>query len=91
MTEWQDIATAPKDGSRVLGATHCTELEGASGWRFAVMFWDEEFEANGWSFENECPTFRSAWNAWRTGDWGMETYFEEVPSHWMPLPEPPKP
>jgi hypothetical protein len=94
--DWQPIETAPKDGTRFLGATHfstclpgCEEHEITEPWRYAVMWWDASFEQTGWDFEKDEPEHRGAWNAGRVGSWGHEENMEETPSHWRPLPAPP--
>lgn len=97
MSGWQPIETAPKDGTRVLIATPATtalpgleRFELTPPWRFAVAWWDREFRSDGWDEESDGPNWISGWNAGRVGSWGMEEYFEETPTHWQPLPEPPE-
>ena len=76
MTEWQPIETAPKDGTRILLAHHQNKYE-----NLPPLIWviDGQWGAN-----------------WRTGDdyqphWHHDRKLRLVsPTHWMPLPEPPK-
>lgn len=76
MTEWQPIETAPKDGRMVvvLGKS-----DGLETHRIACAFWFQ----------------------WEVGDWyyspqNIDEDFEGcrsldfIPTHWMPLPEPPE-
>lgn len=74
MSEWQPIETAPKDGSQVL-------------------VWDQT--------EGVCTArFQSHVEEWRAS-WGSEEWIQDgsvyddalvarKPTHWMPLPAPPK-
>lgn len=89
MTEWQPIETAPKDGSEVLGFGHYQ-------WgRISDQYWFDYTKKHGtvgpvvmrW-WEDDCidEPFSSGWetvtkNPYRDG---------VIPTHWMPLPEPPK-
>jgi hypothetical protein len=63
MTTWQDIATAPRDGTAVL-ATHAV-------WEYPVV-----------------SLFYTHWMSWQDALNGYG--LSPQPSHWMPLPEPPK-
>ena len=63
MTDWQDISTAPKDGTWVLACRAGTKISSAA-------YWDEDEET--WLALNEA--FKRTW----------------IPTHWMPLPDPPK-
>lgn len=71
MTAWQDIATAPKNGTRILLVGRDMYGDKDAGEplsRINIGFWDTEF---------------------RNGAWiGLGTHFP--PTHWQPLPEPPK-
>lgn len=96
-TEWRAIESAPRDGTRFLGATYCTtslpgheSAELAPPWRYAVMWWDAEFDAVDFDDETGTQIYRGAWTAGSVGSWCYETYFEEQPTHWQPLPAPPE-
>jgi hypothetical protein len=78
--EWLPIETAPKDGTSV-------DLWIVDGYRLADVRFTVPVESLG---ESPC------WCEYTTdfhgyGDWGIYPIGREiVPSHWMPLPEPPK-
>lgn len=59
---WQQIETAPRDGTEILIFT---------GFCFYVVTYDDRFSA-----------------PWRIRD--SEGLNDHVPTHWMPLPEPPE-
>lgn len=73
MTEWQDIRTAPKDGTEIL------------------LFID------GFYPKRVIARWYGPWSNWMVGAFPNDPAREEyhrigakVPTHWMPLPEPPK-
>lgn len=77
MSEWQDISTAPKDGSIVLGFFPNMWVAGGDYadksrlWGMCAIRWDGYDE-----------------------DWGWHTLDADTlgkPTHWMLMPEPPKP
>jgi hypothetical protein len=79
MSEWQDISTAPKDGTRFWGKCGDDAL---------AMFWHPKFEAfissfrrmtlaRGMTFADSGETFSDH----------SPTVHE--PSHWQPIPAPP--
>lgn len=75
--QWQDIATAPKDGRMILVYpsstwTDDTELD------YEVTYWDDQASYVG-------GTFVGAWHQFRHPD----DY--TGPTHWRPLPSPPVP
>lgn len=84
MSDWQPIATAPKDGTWILLAGGKTDEDfynpsARAEWlnRAVTAFWHEDqwFEDGG------------AWAiAFWDGDW--RTYYD-VPTHWMPIPSAP--
>jgi hypothetical protein len=76
---WQLIETAPKDGTQVVAGAWDDGV-----WRQAVVAW-----AAGWSrvWSNE----QEEW--WRLLEDGAHSINDALlfePSHWMPLPDPPK-
>lgn len=75
MTEWQPIETAPKDGTAIIYRGKYTTA-GACRW------WTEQDLADA-----ECGSPEDYCAAWYDAD---DEDSEVVPTHWMPLPEPPK-
>lgn len=78
MTEWQPIATAPKDSSRIL----IYAVSSATGHGSIHLAW--------WAIPYENAPDERGW--WETGLYG--THHPVVPefvTHWMPLPDPPLP
>jgi Protein of unknown function (DUF551) len=84
MTEWRDIATAPRDGTAVLcfGIHDHSPIDAQRGVKagdhwWAIMLWDiwrakaYADEDNRWVFAKDGAT---AWSK---------------PTHWQPLPDPP--
>ena len=75
--EWQPIETAPKDGTRLLTiVTKFPNCRPAIGWWNVIA--DKWMASDAEDFHTE-------------EDWQIElesTFYE--PTHWMPLPEPPK-
>lgn len=77
MTDWQDIATAPRDGSEVL---LFTRHDGDD-------FCEEAFTAvqiGWWDFGNDVADPMWSRPAW----WHLQKI--GIPTHWMPLPSPPR-
>jgi hypothetical protein len=77
MTDWQDISTAPKDGSWIIAT---------DGDKVMPLAWTPGD-----------PDSPDEYVGWCHGaiEWGGTLYdgFNEAfitPTHWMPLPEPPK-
>ena len=86
MNEWQPIETAPKDGGEILGwREDCGIL--LMRWTCVGEFLsDKEIEDGDYSEE-------SIWEQdWFCADfvYGLRLEGNEIPTHWMPLPEPPK-
>lgn len=74
--EWQPIATAPKDGTRIVLAN--------AGAVDVGSWCDEVVPAKESGVEIECGL--------PEGWYGMTEFYpdDRCPTHWMPLPEPPK-
>jgi hypothetical protein len=81
--EWQPIETAPKDGTRVIL------------WRGFISFgeWPEmiiaQWDDGAWRWPDprENPSTHGEW-----ADYDLMDGYEDAdsPTHWMPLPDPPK-
>lgn len=76
--EWQPIETAPKDGTCIL-ICKATDADGEPivGETFGLFV----HRAAWWDFDN-------AWIVYNSVFQELPAFFE--PTHWMPLPEPPK-
>lgn len=74
---WLSIETAPRDGTWILlaGGQSAEHEESVSG-KVVVGFWNSKF------------MFSEAWSFAHYNDDFISEYFE--PTHWVPLPEPPK-
>jgi len=69
---WRDIATAPRDGTRI----YVAKLDDTFGWVRGISRWVDFKGISGWvSMGLYDPP----------GDLGLAR-----PTHWLPLPEPPK-
>ncbi len=86
---WMPIADAPKDGTQIIGAYR---YEGK--WFQHIVWWDAEFE-----METDYAGERDQYGFYQTkyrGGWEDgkidtdECPSEYFPTHWMPLPSPPK-
>lgn len=81
MSEWQPIETAPKDGTPIFifqpDDHHFGYREVYTCDRSAkTVYFDDKRYAIGY------------WRPW--GGWGNRNRSRVSPTHWMPLPEPPK-
>lgn len=72
---WQPIETAPKDETVVL--------------LWCPQSWDTDFVRVGWWFEAESPHEDSGWYDDEAASHPLTDLYGE-PTHWMPLPEPPR-
>lgn len=77
MSEWRTIDSAPKDGTCILTFQE-PENGGICG--LSVSSWDENINGGG-----ESGFFDGS-----VASWGYEEYAILRPTHWMPLPSPPK-
>lgn len=75
MTDWQPIETAPKDGTKILG----TSVNGADDEHPQIITWLSRHDGYdlGWYV---------AWDHTPCDKYGKH----DLPTHWMPLPDPPK-
>ena len=74
MTEWQPIETAPKDGTVLIGKIPNGNLD----------FNNEIKWVSGW-----CALYKMEWGGMKKEIW-LKLNDEHQPTHWMPLPKPPK-
>lgn len=83
--DWRDIESAPKDGTKI--------VIGKSGWQsMPVAYWitypSQDFYMQGWSIEDN--TFYLGCEDGFLG-WNEDLTDGNMPTHWQPLPQPPKP
>jgi len=87
MSEWQPIETAPRDGTEILGwRDDC----GAMLIRYTAcdaFMSEDEIERSGLDEET---LFKPDWFGADFVAGCMRLEGSELPTHWMPLPEPPK-
>lgn len=80
--EWQDISTAPKDGTEVIGC-HITfydyDITPTIDGPFTVKFYKDRW----YSSWDGCEVIKYM------SDFGIEYADIMQPTHWMPLPKPP--
>lgn len=93
MSDWRPIETAPKDGTAVL----IYEPSGHYGWLRSKHMPTEVLAPGECSYLHDDPRLqhyddlRYAIGYWRPwGGWGNRNCAEVYPTHWAPLPEPPK-
>lgn len=94
MSEWRDISTAPKGG----GAEMVTDPAWVEPPRILLLFADEpnrDVVLAYWDWYYAAPDGHGyedgvlAWVIDRTAE-TVDKHFDTGPTHWMPLPEPPK-
>lgn len=76
MTAWQDISTAPKDGTRVLVWSAAAQQAYVAAWMTAL----EDRDDSTWIFARDL-NFADPSRA--------IAFAVAKPTHWMPLPKPP--
>ena len=84
--KWRPIETAPKDGTWILAFVPATQ-------RTHSLQWDVEFEFecyDGSEDDGGNAVYRGAWTDHAVASFGYEETKEYTPTHWMPLPEPPR-
>lgn len=84
MTEWQPIETAPKDGTEIV---LCRGDRVSCGRWFDAVYPKEPIIVDGEYYGME-ETGEVIDACWMSIDGGFSE--EDPPTHWMPLPEPPK-
>jgi hypothetical protein len=76
-TDWQDISTAPTDGTRILvrwKQETCTGKYGEPSikmWDYTVMYWDSEYD----------------WQLTQTGSHAGDADPDYSPEEWLPIPQ----
>ncbi len=88
MSEWQPIESAPKDGRYVVVfVPHDERKSGAPSVRCCQ--WDAEYTSE-WDEARADSHYVGAWTDGAVRSFGSEETWTYEPTHWMPLPEPPK-
>jgi hypothetical protein len=89
--KWQPIETAPRDGTRII--LGLPDLDGDGGGISVAGYWLEELE-DGVDYMGHDGGFTDVdYQVFQPGrSFGAESYryAGRQPTHWMPLPEPPK-
>jgi hypothetical protein len=82
MSEWQPIETAPKMRTVLLCAvTDVAEDGRILNWKMATGSWQEGY--------CNARSRASHFTPWKWDGFQLKTY-DHQPTHWMPLPAPPK-
>ena len=85
-TEWRDIKTAPRDGTVII--LRVGRLKFRASWREG-LYNSQGCPCGGWHVygDDACPSSWSDGVSWARNADGLPS---KLPTHWMPLPEPPK-
>jgi hypothetical protein len=75
MSEWQDISTAPRDGTQIIGYGPIRETH---------YFREDRY----WGKRVTEPRVRQTYMV--AGLWQTNGFGSMMPTHWMPLPSPPE-
>ena len=91
MAEWQPIETAPRDGTLILGWTDVGVDYDGKGPRLLLIRWRQS-EYEDWITERpDENTVVKRRRIHDTSGWISEAdEYSVKPTHWMPLPDPPK-
>ena len=86
--EWQPIETAPRDGTPFQARIPSFGDDNIIAWTNGLLDGSEN-ECGGWFFaeEQEPPECWTDGVCWAVNEDGFPSV---APTHWMPLPEPPK-
>jgi len=93
MSEWQDISTAPRDGTPIL----IFQPSGRYGQTVSHYMPPDALKPGEGSYRTDDPRLKlyddarwaiGYWRPW--GGWGNRNSSDVEPSHWMPLPAPPQ-
>lgn len=89
MTDWQDISTAPKDGTEFQARIPGHGEDNVIAWE-TVLLDSEENDCGGWMFtrEQEPPDCWTDGVCWAVNEDGKPS---AQPTHWKPLSPPPHP
>lgn len=86
--EWLDISTAPKDGTWIQAKIEGYGSDNVIVWTGGLLNDDGE-DCGGWEFvgEQDPPPCWTDGICWERNEDGVSS---AQPTHWKPLPEPPK-
>lgn len=77
MNTWQDMSTAPKDGTAIL-------IGSWTDWgRFSQTDWHWDSCVVKWIVDD--------WQLTQSGSYAEDNYPDIIPTHWCEIPQPPKP
>jgi hypothetical protein len=88
MSEWQPIETAPRDGTVIQAKIPSHGSDNIIAWLDGLINENGE-DCGGWSFaeDQEPPDDWTDGICWASNEDGKPS---TSPTHWKPLPEPPK-